>query len=209
MKSKIKEIKDAHINHHSRQVWDTVNEVKRKKSPKRGRIKASNVLLFGKNHFQKLLGQSPEIDDQPVPKVFDTLPIKTGEFTAIELQVSIKSFQNNKATGFDNKPIETWKTGCMNEELLNLCNKTYLGDAPNCWLQGAILSVPKNGDLSIASNYLRITLSSSASKIYNKMLLNRIRPILDEKLKTNQNGFRPDRSTLVQIFKLRKIIEGS
>ena len=133
VKNKIKEIKDAHINHRSRLVWDTVNEVARRKNPKRGRIKASYTderLAIWKDHFQKLLGQSPEIDDQPVPKVFDTLPIKTGEFTAIELQASIKSFQNNKATDFDNIPIETWKTGCMNEELLNVCNKKYLGDAP-------------------------------------------------------------------------------
>ena len=93
-------------------------------------------------------------------------------------------------------------------ELLNVCNKTYLGDAPNCWLQGKILPVPKKENLSIASNYRGITLSLSASKIYNKMLLNRIRLILDEKLRTNQNGFRPSRSTLAQIFTLRKIIEG-
>ena len=83
----------------------------------------------------------------------------------------------------------------MNKELLNVCKKTYLGDAPNCWLQGKIIPVPKKGDLSIANNYSRITPSSSASKIYNKMLLNRILPILDEKLSTNQNGFRPGRST--------------
>ena len=42
VESKIKEIKDAHINHHSRLVWDTVNEVTRK-GPKRGRIKASST----------------------------------------------------------------------------------------------------------------------------------------------------------------------
>ena len=145
VKSKIKEIKDAHINHHSRLVWDTVNEVTRRKGPKRGRIKASSTeerFAIWKDHFQKLLGQSPEIDDQPVPKVFDTLPIKTGEFTSIELQASIKSFQNNKATGLDNTPIEIWKTGCMSEKLLKVCNKTYLGDAPNCRLQGKIIPAP-------------------------------------------------------------------
>ena len=96
----------------------------------------------------------------------------------------------------------------MNEELLNVCNKTYLGDAPNCWLQDAILPVPKKGDLSIASIYQRTTLSSSVSKIYNESLLNRIRPILDEKLRTNQNGFRSGRSTLAQILTLRRIIKG-
>ena len=40
------------------------------------------------------------------------------------------------------------------------------------------------------------------------MLLNRIRPILDEKLRTNQNGLRPGRSTLAQILRLGRIIEG-
>ena len=139
---------------------------------------------------------------------YSILPIKTGEFTAIELQASIKSFQNNKAIGLDNIPIKTWKTGCINEELLNVCNKTYLGDAPNCWLQGKILPVPIKGDLIIDSNYRGITLSSSASKIYNKILLNRIRPILDEKLRTNQKGLRPGRSTLAQILTLRRILEG-
>ena len=119
-----------------------------------------------------------------------------------------KSLQNKKATGLDSILIEKWKTGCMNEELLNVYNKTYLGDAPNCWLQGKILPVPKKRDLSIASNYRGITLSSPASKIYNKMLLNRIRPILDEKLRTNQNGFRPGRSTHAQILTLKRIIEG-
>ena len=96
----------------------------------------------------------------------------------------------------------------MNEELVNVCNKTYLGDAPNCWLEGKNLPVPKKVDLSIASNYRGINLSSSVSKIYNKMLLNRIRPILDEKWRTNQNFFRPGQSTLAQILTLRRIIEG-
>ena len=39
------------------------------------------------------------------------------------------------------------------------------------------------------------------------MLFNRTRPILGEKLGTNQNGFRPGRSTLAQILTLRRIIE--
>ena len=39
------------------------------------------------------------------------------------------------------------------------------------------------------------------------MLLNRIRSILDEKLRINQNGFRSGRSTLAQILTLRRIIE--
>ena len=75
------------------------------------------------------------------------------------------SLQNNKITGLDSIPIETWKTGCMNEKLLNVCNKTYLEDAPNCWLQGKTLPVPKKGDLSIASNYQEKTILFSMQNI--------------------------------------------
>ena len=45
------------------------------------------------------------------------------------------------------------------------------------------------------------------AKIYNKLILNRIRPKLEPILRKNQNGFRPGRSTLGQVLKLRRIIE--
>ena len=98
-----------------------MNEVTRRKGPKLGRIKTSNRedrLAIWKDHFKNLLGQSPEIDDQPVLKVFDTLPIKTGEFTAIKLQASIKSFQNNKATDLANILIETWENRLYEQRII-------------------------------------------------------------------------------------------
>ena len=39
------------------------------------------------------------------------------------------------------------------------------------------------------------------------MILKRIRSILDPKLRMNQNGFRPERTTVAQILTLRRIIE--
>ena len=71
-----------------------------------------------KNHFEQLLGQPPVLDDQPINGVFNTLPIETGDFTANELQKSINASQNNKASGLDDIPIETWKTGCLEQEPL-------------------------------------------------------------------------------------------
>ena len=40
------------------------------------------------------------------------------------------------------------------------------------------------------------------------MLLNRIKPRIDPKLRINQNGFREGRSTIAQILTLRRLIEG-
>ena len=58
------------------------------------------------------------------------------------------------------------------------------------------------------ANYRGITLSAVAAKIYNRMLLNRMKPHIDAKLRRNQNGFRTGRSTVAQVLTLRRLIEG-
>ena len=97
VEEKISIIKEAHVNHQARLVWRTVNEVTERKNSKLGRIKANSPeerVKLWLNHFKQLLGQPPVVDDQPlIPKIFDTLPIKTGCFTEEELRASIKSSQ--------------------------------------------------------------------------------------------------------------------
>ena len=44
--------------------------------------------------------------------------------------------------------------------------------------------------------------------MYNRLILNRIRSAIDVKLRKNQNGFRPKRTTVAQILTLRRLIEG-
>ena len=138
-----------------------------------------------------------------IVKVFDELPIKTDDFSITEVNDAIKSMKYNKAVGLDEIPAEVWKTGCLVDQLLIVSNKTYHGNAPNLWLKGGILPFPKKGDLSKTANYRGITVTAVAAKIYNKMLLNRIRPHVDPLLRTNQNGFRQNRSTVAQILTLR------
>ena len=65
----------------------------------------------------------------------------------------------------------------------------------------------KKGDLTNRQNYRGISLIPIALKIYNKMLLNRLKPHLESILRTNQNGFREGRSTVGHILALRRIIE--
>ena len=60
----------------------------------------------------------------------------------------------------------------------------------------------------MTKNYRGITLTSIASKIYNLMLLNRIRPKIEYILRKNQNGFRTNRSTTGQILTILRLIEG-
>ena len=71
-----------------------------------------------------------------------------------------------------------------------------------------IIPLPKKGSLDVPEHYRGIALSSLAAKITNKMILNRIQPVLDHHLRNNQNGFRPARSTTAHILGLRRLIEG-
>ena len=74
------------------------------------------------------------------------------------------------------------------------------------WSLSNIIPVPKSGDLSKAHNYRGISLTCIAAKVYNLMILNRIRHAIDPHLRENQNGFREERTTLAQILVLRRII---
>ena len=75
-------------------------------------------------------------------------------------------------------------------------------------MKGCILPFPKKGDLGLAKNYRAITLTSTAAKIYNALLRNRIEPKIDNILRKNQDGFRRNRSTTSQILTIPRILEG-
>ena len=57
------------------------------------------------------------------------------------------------------------------------------------------LPVPKRGNFTICTNYRGISLTQIAAKVYNRMILNKIRPVIDSLLRPTQNAFRPARST--------------
>ena len=81
-------------------------------------------------------------------------------------------------------------------------------DNTDLWFFINSIPVPKSGDLSKTDNYRGISLICIIAKIYNRMILNRIRSVIDLRLRVNQNGFRPERTTVAQILTLRRIIEG-
>ena len=212
LQSKIDEIKSAADNKQSALAWKVVNEISGRKKSHRAKIKAidqDDRLSKWKDHFHKLLGNPPNILDQPTEQISNQeLNIKTEDFTMDELEVVIKKLTNNKACGLDDIPGEVWKTGSFNDELLQFCNGVYNGRPIDRWTVGCILPFPKKGDLSKTDNYRGITLAAISAKIYNSLLLHRIRPHLEKVLRKNQNGFRPNRSTVGQILTVRRILEG-
>ena len=115
---------------------------------------------------------------------------------------------DGKQFGPDEIPPEVWKRCDLDDIMLGYANGLLVGNKPDQWSENNLLPIPKDGDLSDTNNYRGIALSAVAAKIANKLILNRIRPAIDTHLRTNQNGFRPGRSTIAHILCLRRLIEG-
>ena len=82
-------------------------------------------------------------------------------------------------------------------------------DIPAEWKEGYLIKLPKKGDLSNCSNYRRITLLSIPGKVFYRILLNRMKDVVNPLLRDQQAGFRAGRSCADQIATLRIILEQS
>ena len=195
----------------SRIAWQTINEVSRRKSTAKAKLKAASKqerVKLWKPHFENLLGNPPRITDEPITRIISKqLGIKLGPFTKEELDSVLRKFKTRKAAGVDGIPPEVWKTRQFDDILLRQCDAVYNQNRIERWMKGCILPFPKKGDLGLAKNYRGITLTSIASRIYNALLRNYIEPKIDNILRKNQNGFRRNRSTTSQILTIRRILE--
>ena len=63
--------------------------------------------------------------------------------------------------------------------------------------------------LGNCNNYRGITLLSIPGKVFNRIILNKLKDIVDPNLRDNQAGFRKNRSCVDQITTLRLVVEQS
>jgi hypothetical protein len=70
-----------------------------------------------------------------------------------------------------------------------------------------IVGIPKKPGTTKLEEHRGICLMSCAAKLFNRLLLTRLQPVLDPFLRYEQNGFRPHRGTVAQILALRRVIE--
>jgi len=82
-------------------------------------------------------------------------------------------------------------------------------EVPEDWKNGVIIKLPEKGSLKDCNNWRGITLLSTSSKVFNRVLLNRLQDAVDCTLRDEQAGFRKGRSCIEQIFTLRNITEQS
>ena len=192
-------------------AWNLVKELGGKRSRSIIFVEGEDRLTTWENHFKNLLNADPDArieDEVNIEKIFATFTcIKCGEFSQTEVDTSVRQMKNGKAPGLDGLPPEFRKLKKMKKSLPKFCNAIYYGNRPKEWGISGLTPIPKKGDLKKTDNYMDISLTQVASKIYNRCLLNRIRPVIDKVLRPNQNGFRQGKSTTSHIFALHRIVE--
>ena len=129
--------------------------------------------------------------NEEILPVFENLHIKGDIFTLDEYNKLKRSIQCGKSAGEDCIMPKVFKYVPIDDIVLDIINKYYIKfEQPDLWNISNIVPVPKSGDITKADNYRGISFTSVIAKTYNRMLLNRIRPVLDPLLRPNQNGFR-------------------
>ena len=103
---------------------------------------------------------------------------------------------------------ELLKLEGLHQHILEIINRTYEAKAvPSEWLISVLVPIYKKGSASDPGNYRGIALMSACAKLYNRLLLDRLRPILDQRLRYNQNGFLLLRSTAQHVLAVRRLFE--
>ena len=163
-------------------------------------------------HFENLLNRPPPDNPPEVLPARNDLPINTDPPTVVEIRKAMNKLHCHKAAGPDAIPPEALKTDTEStaEVLHGLFVKIWEEEVfPKDWMEGHLVKLPKKGDLSNCNNYRGITLLSIPGKVFNRVILERMKDAVDKQLRDQQAGFRKNRSCLDQIATLRIIIEQS
>ena len=226
LQGKLSALELANSKHEHRKVWKIIKDITDK--PKVA--SSSKVLMLDGStpnsnsdrlsewakYFSALLNNKSSkvnLDNRPPAAISDNPDIRIDDITRAEVDKAIDNLQRNKAPGPDYAmTAEVLKDGgdFLVNELHNICMLVYKQlKAPTQWTTSLINPIPKKGNQLLMTNYRGISLMSIAAKVYNRVLLNRIRDPIDKLLRSNQAGFRKGRGCTQQIHILRRIIEGA
>jgi hypothetical protein len=128
------------------------------------------------------------------------LPIRCDKPTKEEIWKAITLMKNGKAAGPDDIPVEALKVDLKTSvEMLYPLFERIRGeeDIPTNWKEGHLSKLPKKGDLETAT--VTGISPSVPGKVFNRVLLERMKNTVDPQLRDEQAGFRQNRSCTDQI----------
>ena len=92
----------------SRIAWQTINEVSRRKSTAKAKLKAANQqkkIKLWTQHFENLLGNPPKVTYEPITRIISKqLDMKRGPFTQEELDSVLRKIKNRSCRAGRDSP---------------------------------------------------------------------------------------------------------
>ena len=173
-------------------TWKIIHDLSSKNSPQCSKVKLTNgsnptseeeSVADWTTYFSTLLNNNNSSNASPPDPADRHLPIRTDPPMLDENKTAIRGLKHCKAAALDaGITPEVLKDGVdtMVEFIHSFCQEVYVRRiAPAQWITNLIVPVPKKGDLTLKTNYRGITLMSIAVKVYRKILLNRVRALVD------------------------------
>ncbi|CAB3223438.1 unnamed protein product [Arctia plantaginis] len=174
---------------------------------------SDHQLRCGREHFEEVFrSTTPIAPDTPQHTSLPSrlLDIKVDPPTHDAVAKAIPSLKIGKAPGLDLVTAEILNADLSSavKVLAPLIKRIWTKEElPYDWNKGLLITMPKKGDLSQCSNWRGITLLSVPSKVFCKIILDRLSVVVEPLLRKEQAGFRPNRSCIDQINTLRIILE--
>ena len=204
-------ITSTNMTHNSRKAWKTINKLSSDPTS------SNPPCLVTANQVAHQLfvngrGTMPSKPKRPVlPPAKEGDTSKVYPFSEGEYNKGVATLKNNKAAGRDDILVEQLKhlRPKAHKWLLTMLNICFMENKiPTIWRQSKIIAILKPGkDSSIPKNYRPISLLCHTYKLYERMILNRIAPAIQQHLIKEQAGFRSGKSCISQLLNLTQHIE--
>ena len=208
-------INNTDMTLNSKKAWKTISKLntEKKTNPRVAAVTPNQVahqLILNGKPQHKERGRRKEMKremDNTMRDCDDSFE----PFTLEELQEAIKLLKPGKAAGLDGITTEMiqhfgGKTMAWILSMINKCADTCT--IPTPWRKAKVVALLKPGkDPTNKKSYRPISLLSILYKVYERMILARIFPIVEEQLTPDQAGFRPGKSCCDQLLNLTQYIE--
>ncbi|XP_044745745.1 uncharacterized protein LOC123307480 [Coccinella septempunctata] len=191
----------------SSESWKLIKELRRESANK---INLNPIKLERwKEYFEQELNEDREqyLTHSPTNYTIQGQHIQVKEEMVWK---ALKSMRNKKAAGPEGIPAELLKNGTekLVKMLRHLFEKFINGAAiPEVWKEAWITPIHKKGVKSECQNYRCISVTSTFSRIYGKILRKIIEDEYDPYDIEQQSGFRAGRSCVDNIFSINQINE--
>ena len=119
IQNQINKNRDSAEDRQSRIAWQTVNEVSRRKSTARAKVKAASQeerIRLWKQHLENLLGNPPKVTNEPITKIISNQRDMTVSLEKLDLVQ--RKIKNRKAAKLVEIPSEVWKARELDGKLL-------------------------------------------------------------------------------------------